>query len=234
MHFYGTNGNGSVRQAGSGQRSTGDQMNGNAVMYDAGKILTLGGAVDYENAPATAAAAVIELSGTEVAVRSVPPMINKRAFHISVVLPDGSVAVFGGQPYPQPFSDAQAVMIPGALSCDVAGHTASHRHALQIKCLRGASASLGRKRMMLHRHKVTHLSPDRGLLSGCCAPLTRARASAELWDPGTETFTALAPMGAPRTYHSVAVLMLDGRVFSGGGGLCGSCETDHFGAHLRA
>ena len=30
----------------------------------------------------------------------------------------------------------------------------------------------------------------------------------------------MAPMGAPRTYHSTAVLLSDGRVFSGGGGLC--------------
>ena len=131
MHFYGTTGNGSVRQAGSAPRSSGDQMNGNAVMYDAGKILTLGGAVDYENAPATAAAVVIDLTGTGVAVQSVSPMISERAFHMSVVLPDGSVAVFGGQPYPQPFSDAQAVMTPGALGRAAAGHVARHRHALQ-------------------------------------------------------------------------------------------------------
>ena len=31
-------------------------MNGNAVMYDAGKILTVGGATSYENVNATAAA----------------------------------------------------------------------------------------------------------------------------------------------------------------------------------
>lgn len=34
----------------------------------------------------------------------------------------------------------------------------------------------------------------------------------------------MAPMGAPRTYHSVAVLMSDGRIFSGGGGLCSQNE----------
>ena len=30
----------------------------------------------------------------------------------------------------------------------------------------------------------------------------------------------MAIQSAPRTYHSVAVLMSDGRVYSGGGGLC--------------
>jgi len=50
----------------------------------------------------------------------------------------------------------------------------------------------------------------------------------ELWDPATEQFTQLAPMQTPRNYHSVALLLLDGRVFSGGGGLCGEgCEANH-------
>src|SRR5262249_7357432 len=44
----------------------------------------------------------------------------------------------------------------------------------------------------------------------------------ELWDPQSETFTRLAPMKTPRTYHSAALLLLDGRVYVGGGGLCGS------------
>jgi galactose oxidase len=50
--------------------------------------------------------------------------------------------------------------------------------------------------------------------------------NAELWDPATERFTRLAAAAIPRNYHSVAVLLPDGRVFSGGGGLCGSCVTN--------
>ena len=34
-------------------------------------------------------------------------------------------------------------------------------------------------------------------------------------------------MAVPRDYHSVAVLLPDGRVFTGGGGLCGTCLTNH-------
>ena len=37
----------------------------------------------------------------------------------------------------------------------------------------------------------------------------------------------MSPDIFPRTYHSVAVLLPDGRVFSGGGGLCGTCTTNH-------
>jgi galactose oxidase len=55
----------------------------------------------------------------------------------------------------------------------------------------------------------------------------RAALSPELWDPKTERFTSLAPMQVPRTYHSLSILLPDGRVLTGGGGLCGGCTTNH-------
>ena len=55
----------------------------------------------------------------------------------------------------------------------------------------------------------------------------------EVWNPETATWKTLADMTVPRNYHSVAVLMADGRVFSGGGGLCGSsCDTNHINAQI--
>jgi galactose oxidase len=42
----------------------------------------------------------------------------------------------------------------------------------------------------------------------------------ELFDPATRTFTELSPESIPRNYHSVSILLADGTVFSGGGGLC--------------
>lgn len=54
----------------------------------------------------------------------------------------------------------------------------------------------------------------------------------EMWDPSTQKFTTLNPMYTPRTYHSVALLLPDGTVFSGGGGLCGTCTTNHFDAQI--
>ena len=49
----------------------------------------------------------------------------------------------------------------------------------------------------------------------------------ELFNPATETFTPMAAMAQPRTYHSVALLLPDARLLSGGGGLCGGCATNH-------
>jgi galactose oxidase len=56
--------------------------------------------------------------------------------------------------------------------------------------------------------------------------------TAELWSPGTEAFMLLAAQAVPRTYHSFALLLPDGRVLSGGGGLCGQCSTNHTNAEI--
>lgn len=42
----------------------------------------------------------------------------------------------------------------------------------------------------------------------------------ELFNPTTKTWTVLAPELKARNYHSIALLLPDGTVFSGGGGLC--------------
>ncbi|KEY64649.1 hypothetical protein S7711_02850 [Stachybotrys chartarum IBT 7711] len=44
--------------------------------------------------------------------------------------------------------------------------------------------------------------------------------TAELFNPVTRTWTQLAREAVPRNYHAVSILLPDGTVFSGGGGLC--------------
>ncbi|MGW7328980.1 discoidin domain-containing protein [Streptomyces sp. NPDC054840] len=160
MNWISTGGQGGITSAGTRADSQ-DAMTGNAVAYDIGKLLTLGGSPAYQDTPATRRAYTVGISGSQVQAARTGDMEHARAFSNSVVLPDGKVAVFGGQAYPVPFSDATSVMTP------------------------------------------------------------------ELWDPATGTFTPLATMGVPRNYHSVANLLPDGRIFSGGGGLCGDCATNH-------
>lgn len=160
MNWIETAGRGKVVDAGTRGDSR-DAMNGNAVMYDIGKILTVGGAPAYEKADATKAAYAVDITGRTPSVRRTSDMAAARAYSNSVVLPDGTVVVIGGQSYPVPFSDQTSVLVP------------------------------------------------------------------ELWNPATGRFTALAAMATPRNYHSVANLLPDGTVFSGGGGLCGKCATNH-------
>ncbi|MEM6804989.1 MAG: galactose oxidase-like domain-containing protein, partial [Bacteroidota bacterium] len=56
---------------------------------------------------------------------------------------------------------------------------------------------------------------------------TGSRLIPELWNPVTKQWRNLAPMQVPRNYHSVAILLPDGRVLAGGGGLCGGCTANH-------
>lgn len=48
----------------------------------------------------------------------------------------------------------------------------------------------------------------------------------ELFDPETGSFSVLPPMSVARNYHSIGLLLPDGRVMSAGGGLC-ACAADH-------
>jgi hypothetical protein len=48
--------------------------------------------------------------------------------------------------------------------------------------------------------------------------------AAERWDPATGKWTVLASASRIREYHSAASLLPDGRVLTGGGGICGDCQ----------
>jgi galactose oxidase len=57
-----------------------------------------------------------------------------------------------------------------------------------------------------------------------------ATKAAEMFDPTTNTWRELPPMQKPRPYHSIVLLLADGRVLAGGGGLCSSsdnCDVNH-------
>ena len=161
MHWISTAGAGRITSAGP-RGDSADAMNGSAVSYDVDRVLTLGGAPAYANSPATARAYTIDVRGPTPVTTRVGDLHTARAFQNSVVLPDGTVLVLGGQSLAAPFTDTAAVLAP------------------------------------------------------------------ELWDPVTGQFTELAAGPTPRDYHSVALLLPDGRVLSAGGGQCGAtCTTNH-------
>lgn len=60
----------------------------------------------------------------------------------------------------------------------------------------------------------------------------------EIWDPATENWTSAGRMQEARLYHSVALLLPDGRVLVGGGGEGGSCSQNanyaNFPSHYTA
>jgi len=115
MNWYDTTGSGSTTGAGK-RLDDGHAMNGNAVMYDAvaGKILTAGGAADYENSAARTNAYVITIGTpkTTATVAKTQSMTYARSFANGVVLPDGTVLVTGGQAYAKPFTDGTSALVP--------------------------------------------------------------------------------------------------------------------------
>ncbi|KAL5414523.1 hypothetical protein PMIN04_008983 [Paraphaeosphaeria minitans] len=115
MNWYDTTGAGSVTAAGN-RGDDGDAMCGNAVMYDApaGKILTAGGAANYQEDNARTNAYVITIGATKQnpQVTRVPNMAFARGFANGVALPDGTVFVTGGQSYVKPFTDTTAQFTP--------------------------------------------------------------------------------------------------------------------------
>jgi len=93
-------------------------INGQAVMYDVGKIMKTGGAPAYQNMAATAKTYVIDINdavadlNNPVVVRATAPMAYPRVFANGVVLPTGHVLIVGGQTFATLFSDDRAVLVP--------------------------------------------------------------------------------------------------------------------------
>jgi hypothetical protein len=91
-----------------------------------------------------------------------------------------------------------------------------------------ASGSMSNGR---RQHNVTVLADGSVLATGGqtstatsgLVDLNNAITSAERWDPATGTWTVLASASRIRQYHSTAALLPDGRVMTGGGGICGDC-----------
>lgn len=114
QHWYGTKGYGAVVEAGT--RDDVDAMCGTFVMYDAtaGKILTAGGAQDYDKSDGNNHAHITTIGnpGTRSDVERVADMAFPRAFANTVVLPDGRVVVTGGQRKALVFTNTDGILVP--------------------------------------------------------------------------------------------------------------------------
>jgi hypothetical protein len=158
-----------------------------------------------------------------------------RSYANSAVLPDGKVFITGGASKPKEFFDGFAHFQPGVFllphSCIALCTVSTNCCHAYIDCkgfCRSCNMPFGIRCYVVVFLPVTCFCFDPGQvneLANTCAT--------EIWDPETETFTLLdATHKVARTYHSVAVLLTDGRVFTGGGGLCGTCDVNHLDAEI--
>src|SRR5918994_580439 len=93
-----------------------------------------------------------------------------------------------------------------------------------------ASMSVGRR-----QHNLTVLADGSVLATGGqsssvggLVDLVHPVFAAGRWDPAAGSWTVLASASRVREYHSTATLLPDGRVLTGGGGICGSCQTNGY------
>jgi galactose oxidase len=54
----------------------------------------------------------------------------------------------------------------------------------------------------------------------------------EIYNPETDSFDVMNGQNIARVYHSISMLLIDGRVLNGGGGLCGNCTANHYDAQI--
>lgn len=186
MHWFDVDGEGSVEFAGERTGSE-DSMSGNAVMFDAvaGKILTFGGSADYDKAWANKGAHIITLGG-QFEPPTVEPagengeMTTERVFHTSVVLPDGTVFISGGQDFGIAFNEENTRFTPELYNPETNRFT-----------------PLQKNNLVRVYHSVSILAPDATVITGgggLCGNCSANHYDAQVYTPPY----LLTPRGKPR------------------------------------
>ncbi len=102
--------------------------------------------------------------------------------------------------------------------------------------INGATPSTSATGAMVNRRRQHNLNmlPDGtvlaigGMSTSGLVDLPNAVYPAERWSPATGAWTTLASMTVARQYHSISMLLPDGRVLVAGGGICGECQTENY------
>lgn len=163
-----------------------DSMSGNAIMFDAvkGKILTLGGSPDYDKSWSTNAAHIITIGEPNQPPKVQPAgggtMHYERVFHTTVVLPDGKVAIFGGQQYGVAFNEEGVQFVPEIYDPETDTFT-----------------KMQQNNVVRVYHTVSILLPDARVLNaggGLCGNCTANHYDGQIFTPPY----LLTPSGQPR------------------------------------
>ena len=166
---------------------------GSALLND-GRMLVVGGTPTASSATAKASAEIYDPRNGQWSATT--DMLNARAYPMVVKLNDGSILVAGG-------------------AFDGAPIDAAERYSPDY----GGWMQAGTMKSPRTQGTATLLADGRVLVAGggnTAAPTFAATASAEIYDPATNAWTAAASMSLPRTLHT-ATLLGDGEVLVAGG-----------------
>jgi len=170
------------------------RSNHTATAIAGGKVLLAGGF----NGSADVATAETYDPATDSFTATTGPMSSPRAYHTATLLTNGKVLIAGSDDPTGPTLATAELFDPGTGSFSSTGSMAAERQ----------------------NHTATLLTtgPNSGkvLIAGGADNISGAKATAELYDSGTGTFTATGSMAVQRYYHT-ATLLSDGTVLMVGG-----------------
>ncbi|KAK0642166.1 hypothetical protein B0T16DRAFT_449409 [Cercophora newfieldiana] len=198
----------------AGTRGDDGAMCGAAVMYDAaeGKILTTGGAAQYEYYMRNDTNAVFT-----------PPTYTTSKPSSTTTTTSSSTATLPDLPGRTPY---------GKLATGRTFH-------VQLNAI-GEKATITETDPLNHArtfHNVVVLPNGDvfvagGMVKGEPFHDETAVLTPEMWSPVSKTWKPMAPNSIPRTYHSFSLLLQDGTVLVGGGGLSGTDPCNHYDAQI--
>lgn len=138
---------------------------------------------------------------------------------------EGKILVAGGSlnTNPNPKDSSTGTSTNLAFTLDIQGTTPVVAQAASMKYVRQFANSV-----ILPTGEVMVIG---GNSSGLKFNDTGSILSPEIWNPATGRWREVTDMSVPRNYHSLALLLPDGRVWSGGGGLSGN-SADHRDAQI--
>jgi hypothetical protein len=172
------------------------RTNPTATLLQNGSVLVAGGANDNGNA-ATAQAEIYNPANGAFTTTAAH-LIDSRTNHTATLLNDGTVLIVGGQ-NGLTFQDSAEIYDPTPPGTFTA--------------LTGPTHTLNTARS---GHTATLLADGSVLIAGGVTTGSTTLASAELYDPVAQTFTAVHPMNEARSGHT-ATLLANGQVLIAGG-----------------
>jgi Ca2+-binding RTX toxin-like protein len=111
------------------------------------------------------------------------------------------------------------------------GNSTSTARVIDLNAATPPSSVTGSMAFGRRQHNLTVLADGSVLATGGnssgadLVDLNNGVYNAEQWDPETGQWRTLEAEQVTRQYHSIALLLPDGRVLSAGGGICGTCDS---------